>query len=176
MAISEKRVNRESRGLLDLFRAKVGGQGPKEFSTNVQPTVDVTGFLGSGILVTRTASLTAASGAIEIDVPSDEVWLLYCLSVGVHQITSSQVGYSGHLYLKDIPNGTGGAAIDAKVAWWGYTPSLSGPVAQNQLAEAQFVPGHTLLLPPDSGVGSVINAAPVSVVQNLSVLYSVLKV
>lgn len=162
-------INREAKAFLSLFRAKVGGQGPRLLREDVQPIVDVAPFLSAGQLVTKTQSVFSVANATKITVPANEVWQLISANVTVN-VTSTAADQHAFsvLDISEVPNGTPGAAqIDARVAL-AYTRSTA--TGQNMQAFGAFNPPQPLLLSSGMGLEASITAT-VAATAKLQVLY-----
>lgn len=133
-------INREARGFLSFFRAKVGGQGPQFVDDLVRPTIDVGRFTSISLL--RGATTTAVGNPaanLSIAVPDDEFWQLYAIHLTISStITSAQdTGAVWALQIQGLPDGAG-AVTDL---------TLGTAVLSNQGGAANSVGGGCSLNP-----------------------------
>jgi len=105
------------RGLLELFRLKVGGKQPVWFGDQVVPTVDVGPFYGSDLLF-------ATSGAPTIGALNIEETLAFTNTLRVHAI-------SGELLI-------GAAAATNVSTAWGFLDPVGQAIAIGQQFFAQI--------------------------------------
>jgi len=79
---TRNQVNREPRGFLSLFLAKVGGQTPRTIREEIQPVVEISPFTRASLL---RGQLDTASGAppanVSILIPDRELWWIHSISL-----------------------------------------------------------------------------------------------
>lgn len=172
MAIEPRRVNRESRGLLDLFRAKVGGKQPDTFEQKIRCIVNNTPFLSVAGMEVQVDNVTSANGNTSFTVPQDEAWLIHYASCTCLATPSAAFQVVVTLSLLQIQKGSGTSSevvLDRDMQRW--TALATEPIQ----ATAVYNPGKELLLPPDCMVRGAIRATA-SNTATLAVWYTPLKV
>lgn len=159
--IRQDRVNRPARGLLDLFRAKVGGKGPDTFSQLIQPTIDQAAFLqAADMKATRVATTTTTTTSIALAVPQSETWIihnvlaLYQNDATASAATSWAIGY---LSVINLLNGVG-TATNIEIDTWSWQGGDGGAGNSGNIASARFQPGGTFIMPPGAAFRNTIDA------------------
>jgi hypothetical protein len=76
-------LNRTPDGFLDLSGQRVGGRYPTQLSDVVAPTVDLTTLLTGRLVASETAQILTSNvgDTATIEVPENETWLLFCVSL-----------------------------------------------------------------------------------------------
>lgn len=169
MAVLKNIINRESKGFLDLLRAKVGGQGPRTFSEDVQPTIDIERFLGSSLLSGTVSTTTGGAANYELTVPNDELWMLHNFSVWIYKTGVTTVfSIEGRLYLDLV-----GTKIPVKPfsERFEITPSASVSIGAN----ATWEPAGGLLIPSGAKLGAGVVVITASSTVSVGATYTKLR-
>lgn len=175
----QNRINREARGFLDLFRAKVGGQGPQTLLDTVQPTVDVNGYLSSNVLRGATSETTGNPPAnISIAVPELQSWLIYAISIQLSSfnLTAINTGAFFGLQIQGLPD-SAGATTDINLG--GVGMNARGAGASVALGESfTYTPPGVLILPSGTNIQGqyFVDNTSINYRLNVSVLYAELNV
>lgn len=173
MAIQQDRVNRPARGLLDLFRAKVGGKGPDRFSQVIQPTLDVTSYLAAHQLkVARTSTTSTSTTSITLTVPQSETWMIHAIHGEVYNSTAgthldSTVNQMQIVFLSTAA----GTVTTLELGAYNWRGSADPAVGVTQVRQGSYTwtPGRTFLLPPGAGIRNSIVARTGSLSVNVIV-------
>lgn len=181
MAINPEGINREARGLLDLFRAKVGGRQPDRFLKEIRTQVDAVPFLANPLVRVGVASVTTTGTATAtVTIPQDECWLLYQAAAIVEGAASASQNASayGVLKLGNIPTQGGGGTADAYLNAWDWIATDDATATQNRGASCVYTPPGHLLLQPGTTISNEIDTknTTVSLTARVYALYSPLSV
>jgi hypothetical protein len=146
-------INRESRGFLSLFRAKVGGKGPEVLKTDVQPVIDITQFLASTrIKYYEVSGDGTPPGSQTITVPSDETWLLHWVNAAIYSNTLLDEAQSAVrlLAFRGINESTSGFEYNA-LAYFGIRGSTDATATQECVGNFTWTP-RNFILPPGTSI------------------------
>lgn len=167
------KINRGTRGWLDLFLGKVGGQGPQRFSDEVRPVVEVDKFLNPDLLRTAVATASGLAGtAAEITVPTEEAWQIYQVSCAV-QDSFSTIGSSvGECRLSSIPGDASGYAT----LMWAHVAIQVTPSGGVRVDDSNtWTPNGKIILPPGAKLAMSITQTTSSCSVQISCVYARLR-
>lgn len=173
----KNQINREAKGFLDFFRAKVGGQGPLNFGDNVQPTVDVGPFVASGLIKGFQVSASGGPGTVATQtVPADEAWLMYGISSWISD-TYTLPGEQGWLTLTiGGLRATDGSAVTAVLGHGQIRAEEALATAVLYTDSVQFSPGSPMILSPGMNIQAGLTSSSGSSAIGVSGVYALMKV
>lgn len=177
--MSSNNINRESRGFLDLLRAKVGGQGPERFSSVLQPTIELLPFLSNQQLKTAGSAVTSNSAsagtALEIVMPNQELWLIHAVTAAAESSDVTTAGFvRGYVSFNNIPLQGGAAASLIRLDGFSGIKGATTPLQ----VSGHWRPSKPFLLPPGSKIEATRAQADgvITWTWRVQVLYSLLQV
>lgn len=170
----KNQINRQASGLLSLFLAKVGGQGPRDLREDVQPTVNVVPYLTTGVM---RGGYTTATGNppsnLNITVPQLQYWMIYRMALTLHSdtILAAGEGAAWFMQVQGLEDDAG-AATDLNMGL--ASMHNAGTVGISMGAETVWSPNGNMIMPPGSRIQGQIAVDDTSVNYHayLSVIYA----
>lgn len=152
MAI-RNRINREARGFLNLFRAKIGGQGPITLREDVQPIIEVGPFLKAGLIRAVKDENSGASPPpnCNIAVPDGEIWDIKAISLSIFADTSIPTEHIAvwKMQLQGLTDSDGNIIdLDLGNVVMDNLSSITRPASGTLV----YTPGYPLLLPSKANI------------------------
>lgn len=173
----KNQINREARGFLSFFRAKVGGQGPQYLRDDVQPVINVTPFYGNSELRGATTTATGNPPAnLNIAVPSSEFWMIDVVHLNISTSTTqaADAGAVWGLQIQGLPD-SDGVVTDLNLGTAQFK-NESGTTAITLGGGCDWSPHGSVILPPGTNIqGQYIRDDTTSAyIATLAVLYTLI--